>query len=153
KTSLLNILNGYIWPSSGTVSVLGHRFGTYDLRELRKKIGWVSSSLQTRMYERDTTFNIILSGKHNTIGIYDEINEEDTKRAEQLVLQFNLEHIKNEPYRVLSQGERQKVLIARALMSEPKLLILDEPCTGLDFIAREDLLETIAQMASNHAIT
>lgn len=153
KTSLLNIINGYQWPTTGEVSVLGHKFGSYDLRELRKEIGWVSSSLQTRMYESDTTINIILSGIHNTIGIYDEIKEQDEEKAEELLHTFRLSHVKNQPYRVLSQGERQKVLIARSLMNNPKLLILDEPCTGLDFIAREDLLDIITEMATTMSIT
>lgn len=153
KTSLLNIINGYQWPSSGDISVLGHKFGTYDLRELRKEIGWVSSSLQTRMYESDSALKIILSGKHNTIGIYDEITKDDEEKAEELIHTFRLAHVKNQPYRVLSQGERQKVLIARALMNNPKLLILDEPCTGLDFIAREDLLDTITEMAEKLSVT
>jgi len=153
KTTLLNIINGYQWPTSGKVSVLGHPFGSYDLRELRKEIGWVSSSLQTRIYESSITLDIVLSGKYNTIGIYDEIHDEDIDRAKSLLNTFKLDHVAQQPYRTLSQGERQKVLIARALMSEPKLLVLDEPCTGLDFISREDLLDAIAEMANSLPVT
>lgn len=146
KTSLLNIINGYIFPSRGEVSVLGNNFGSYDLRELRKSIGIVSSSLQEKLYINETAEEIVLSGKYASIGLFDTPGEEDERKARELMEQFELTGFRKRKYSTLSQGEKQKVLLARALMNSPKLLILDEPCTGLDLFARENLLKLIEQI-------
>ncbi|WP_020615046.1 ABC transporter ATP-binding protein [Paenibacillus daejeonensis] len=148
KTTILNLINGYIWPTSGTVSVLGSPFGTIDLRELRKSIGWVSSSLQERLYPTSRAEHIVLSGKYATIGLYDEVEEADLQRAHELMDQLGCAHLVGRTYQTCSQGEKQKLLIARALMASPKLLILDEACNGLDFLARESLLAGITDIAS-----
>lgn len=147
KTTLLNMVNGYQWPTTGSISVLGHRFGTYDLRELRKEIGWVSTSLQQKLYGTDSALHIVLSGREASIGIYDEPTEEDIEKGQQLMKSLHCEQLASRAYRTLSQGEKQKVLIARALMNNPNLLILDEPCTGLDLLAREQLLQMINEIA------
>jgi iron complex transport system ATP-binding protein len=143
KTSLLNMVNGYIWPSRGEVSVLGKEFGKYDIRELRKKIGWVSSSLQDEFYTGETAEEIVLSGKNATIGLYDKPKQRDIEHASVLLKRFKCAHIARQPYWTLSQGEKQKVLIVRALISSPRLLIMDEPCTGLDIFSREKMLSII----------
>lgn len=146
KTMLLNMVNGYIWPTTGKVSVLEKKFGTTDLRELRKSIGWVSSSLQERIKDNERPENIIVSGKYASIGLYVKPTVQDFKRAEQLMNQLDCIHLQGRTYQTCSQGEKQKILIARGLMGAPELLILDEPTNGLDFIAREELLETIQQL-------
>lgn len=146
KTSLLNMITGYIFPSEGEVSVLGREFGAFDLRELRKSIGWVSSALQERLLTDETVEEIILSGKFASIGLYDKTNRKDAGRAEDLMRQFGCLGFAKRKYATLSQGEKQKVLIARALMNSPRILILDEPCTGLDIFARESLLILIARL-------
>lgn len=149
KTTLLKLITGYIRPSKGELSVLNNKSGSYDVRELRKSIGWVSTSLQEQFPPRDTSIEIAVSGKFATIGLYDIPEEEDLKRAADILINLGCEHLLDRPYSTLSQGEKQKVLIARALINSPKLLILDEPCTGLDFLAREQLLEAIENLAAS----
>lgn len=149
KSTLLSIINGYLWPTVGDVWVLGQQFGQVDLRELRKSIGWVSSALQEKLYQNETAVEIVLSGKYATIGLYDEPKAVDREEALHLLELLDGGYLKDRPYKYLSQGERQRVLIARALISKPALLILDEPCTGLDIFAREKLLSTIQNMGSN----
>jgi len=146
KTSLLKIITGYILPSSGEVTVLGKKFGTYDLRELRKSIGWVSSSLQDALYPNENVLEIVASGKFASIGLYESPSEEDLKQVEELLEQFGCGNLSKRKYYTLSQGEKQKVILARALMSSPRLLILDEPCTGLDIFARENFLSFVEQI-------
>lgn len=148
KTTLLNMLNGYIWPTTGEISVLGHKFGQVDLRELRKSIGWVSSSFQEKLHRSQKSQELVVSGKYATIGLYQSPTEEDYARADTLMRQLGILHVKDRAYATCSQGEQQKLLIARALMASPKLLILDEAANGLDFISKEGLLDSIAELAS-----
>jgi iron complex transport system ATP-binding protein len=150
KTSLLNIITGYQWPSSGEVHVLGEQLGGVDLRELRKSIGWVSNSLGERYQgrPRDTAYEVVISGKFASIGLYEEFSTKDKETALELLRSFQVGHVTDKPYFTLSQGEKQKVMLARAWMANPKLIILDEPCTGLDISAREELLSTIQKLAT-----
>lgn len=147
KTTILNMINGYIWPTDGKVSVLGHPFGTVDLRELRKSIGWVSSSLQERIRPNELAESVVISGKHASIALYVKVEEEDQEEARRLMTELGAGHLAGRAYQTCSQGEKQKLLIARALMARPKLLILDEACNGLDFLSREALLSSVAKLA------
>lgn len=152
KTTLLNMLNGYIWPSQGAISVLGQRFGTVDIRELRKMIGWVSSSFQERIRPNDSAQEVVISGKYASIGLFVQPTEADGEAAVQLMEELGCGHLVDRKYQTCSQGEKQKLLIARALMAKPKLLILDEPCTGLDFLSRENLLSSIHTLTTKKDI-
>lgn len=148
KTTLLNMINGYIWPTTGKVSVLGQEFGKTNIREMRKSIGWVSSSLQERIRPTETAESIVVSGKFASIGLYENSTEADVEKALDVMGHLGCRYLEGRTYQTCSQGERQKILIARGLMASPELLILDEPTTGLDFISREELLASIDELAT-----
>src|SRR5690625_4014624 len=148
KTTLLNMVNGYIWPTTGKVSVLGQPFGKTDIRELRKSIGWVSSSLEARIRSMQRTQDMIVSGKYASIGLYEDPTEADYEKAVQLMEELGCIHLLDRTYETCSKEEKQKNIIARALMDQPKLRILIESTNGIDFIAREDLLNTVQRLAT-----
>jgi iron complex transport system ATP-binding protein len=143
KTTLLRIITGYEWPSEGTVSVLGEKFGECNLPLLRKTIGWVSSALGQDVPENDSSLSIVVSGLDASLGLYREYSEEEFSRGRRSLESLGGGTILDQPFRTLSQGERQRVLIARSLINNPKVLILDEPCTGLDPAARENFLDDL----------
>lgn len=146
KTTLLQLLAGYLWPSRGRIRVLGEQFGQVDLRELRKRIGWVGSFLQAQIPPAQRPLDLIVSGKFASIGIFETPKEEDYRQAREIAERLHCSHILNSPYAVLSQGEKQRLLIGRALINNPRLFILDEPCAGLDLPAREQLLGTLQDL-------
>ncbi|OTO72703.1 MULTISPECIES: ABC transporter ATP-binding protein [unclassified Enterococcus] len=146
KSLMLNMISGNLWPSSGRLTVLGEVFGRTSIPDLTKRIGWVSQSLQERIHREELAEWIVLSGKFASIGIYQQVSDAEMKEAKQMLSSLGAEKLIGKPYQVLSQGEKQLVLIARALMAKPELLILDEPCNGLDLFAREDLLARIERM-------
>jgi iron complex transport system ATP-binding protein len=149
KTSLLKVVTGYEWPTEGEVFVLGERYGACDLREMRRRIGWVSSSLLTYLPTDDTALQVAASGLYASLGIYRDVTDEEWAVAREALARVNMSRFADRRYRLLSQGEQQRVLIARALVHRPALLILDEPCAGLDPAARENLLEDLARIAAH----
>ncbi len=146
KTTLLNMIMGYIWPTRGSVEVMGNRYGTCDIREVRKAIGWVSSSFAEQLPGHQRVQDVVLSGLNGSMRLYDEKDGTDLDLAYHWMRMFGCEQLAAERYYLLSQGEKQRVLLSRAMMSNPRLLILDEPCSGLDMYARESLLNMINEM-------
>ncbi len=148
KTFLLRMINGYVFPSSGEMTVLGKSFGEFDWRELRKRIGFISSFLQYKLYPEETAVEIVLSGVSASIGLYERPKKKNIDKAMALLQDLECESIARQSYISLSQGEKQKVLIARALIHNPQLLIMDEPCAGLDIFSREKMLSAIEKISS-----
>ncbi|MBP2099338.1 ABC transporter ATP-binding protein [Enterococcus rivorum] len=147
KTLLLQLICGYLWPSSGCLEVLNQTFGQTSIPDLQRRIGWVSTALQYQIKNGETAEKIVLSGKFASIGIYEYYSDKDLNQAKEILKKAGGSSLVGKKYQVLSQGERQLVLISRALMARPELLILDEPCNGLDLFAREKLLKQIQAIA------
>lgn len=148
KTTILQMLNGYVAPSAGEMEVLGKKYGSYDWRRLRRKIGFISSALQERFFTTETAEEIVLSGLFATIGLYDRPKGRDVEKVLSLLELLHCRHVARQQFLELSQGEKQKVLIARALINSPRLLIMDEPCIGLDIFSREQILLAIETLGS-----
>ncbi|HWI49333.1 MAG TPA: ABC transporter ATP-binding protein [Rummeliibacillus sp.] len=149
KTALLNMLCAYYFPTSGQVEVVGKTFGKSVLGDqLRRKISIVSAGFQEKLNPLDSAFEIVLSGAYASIGLYEKPTAEIRKKAIQLLHQLGSIEYADRDYETLSQGEKQRILIGRALMGEHELLILDEPATGFDFIAREALLKTVSDISN-----
>lgn len=147
KTTLLKVITGYEWPSAGEVAVLGRRFGDCDLRELRKAVGWVSSAVLNQFPAHNTALDVVASGLDASIGLYRDFSPGEWAAARSALARMESDRLASQPYRLLSQGEQQRVLIARALVNRPALLILDEPCAGLDPAARERFLADLERLS------
>lgn len=147
KTSLLSGLTGYLAPSSGEIAVLGRRYGEDDWRELRKAVGLVSSSVRQQIQDGETALEVVVTGKDAVLNHWGRIAPADRRRALALLRQVDAAKLADRPWAFLSQGERQRVLIGRALMADLKILILDEPCAGLDPVAREQFLAFLSALA------
>lgn len=148
KTSLLSALTGYLTPTEGDLDVLGQRYGESNWQELRKKIGMVSSAVRQKMSDAETALLSVVSGKYAMIDYWGRVKADDREEALDILKQIDGLHLAERPWRVLSQGERQRVLIGRALMAHPRLLILDEPCVGLDPVAREHFMQFVGKLAT-----
>jgi len=148
KTTLIKMLLGYAWPVYGArVSVLGNRFGETNLVELRKRIAWVSPFMHQLTGTEWTGMEMVLSGIDGTLGLFRKPLPEEIERALAFMRRFRCEKLADQSIFTMSSGEQMKIMITRALLTHPELLILDEPSVFLDLPGREFLLAEIASVA------
>lgn len=149
KTTLLKLACGYLWPNSGG-EIYRRGKTLLNLRELRKSIGWVTSTLPAEIPAREKVIRTVVSGKFAQIGLLEGFGGEPTKAdyrlAERFLAEMGCAHLRDQDFGTLSQGEQQMVLIARARMTKPYLIILDEPCAGMDPGARENFLRMLRRI-------
>ena len=147
KTTLLNLITGYFYPSKGKAEVLGYTFGKAPLSELRKHIGWVSSALNEKIPSEDTLKEVIISGLHASLGLWEGVTPKEEIQAGLVLSRLGMKHLADRKYRLLSQGEKQKAMIGRALIQKPQILIFDEVYNGLDIFARKVVEDIIFKLS------
>jgi len=152
KSTLLEIVNGYQFPSKGKVEVLGHVYGQVDLREMRKRIGYISQSLFEKMTLRDPLWEVVATGESANLRFYERISADLKERAVERLRQVGLLKLAEHPVGTLSQGERKKAMLARTMMANPELIVLDEPCSGLDMYQRENFLDVVGTIVKESTI-
>jgi iron complex transport system ATP-binding protein len=153
KTTLLSIIAGYKSFSSGELEVFGQTYDASNILDIRKRIGWISSSFFDKYYHGERVLDIVLASLTGALGMPLEVENAQLAKAKQLLTQLGLRDKIDNTFDMLSKGERQHVLIARAFMTDPEILILDEPGNGLDVLARERLLATIQTLAAGRDTT
>ena len=150
KTTLCRLASLYLHPSRGSIDVLGRRLGRVDVRELRPHVGFTSSAVERMLRSNLAVSDVVVTGKYAALVPYwHTYTDDDHAKARRLLERFGCERVLESEFGTLSSGERQRVLLARTLMSDPSLLLLDEPTAGLDLGGREALVALLGHFASD----
>ena len=154
KSSLINLIYGYNWATEGNIEVFNYKFGEIPLRILQKRIGILEPSQQESRLQRNLTIrDILITGILSTIGLYTDISSEESKLIDDVINSNSWIKNPHQKFDTLSSGEKKKILLLRALVNKPELLILDEPCAFMDFPSREDFLQYLRLLKQEYNFT
>ena len=150
KTTLLQVAAAHIHPTTGVAGILDEVLGTVDVFDLRPRIGLTSAALAERIPRHELVHDVVVSASYGVVGRWrEDYDVLDHERADELLVEVGAAHLSGRTFGTLSEGERKRVQIARALMTDPELLLLDEPAAGLDLGGREDLVSTLSVLAAD----